>query len=115
MHFMMYCGGYATIRAKYSGLFGRARIKGGNDAQALRVLFGDTNQLELAYCVHEMLQHRQQVIEGHSSKGGKNCCLESAPERAPGQESSKVQEEEQEGISWLRNGKRYYLPADLGI
>jgi hypothetical protein len=26
MHFMMYCGGYATIRAKYSGLFGRARM-----------------------------------------------------------------------------------------
>jgi hypothetical protein len=36
-------------------------------------------------------------------------------ERAPEQESSKVQAEEQAGISWLRNGKRYYLPADLGI
>jgi hypothetical protein len=34
MHFMTYCGGYATIRVKYSGLFGRARINGGNDAQA---------------------------------------------------------------------------------
>jgi hypothetical protein len=37
---------------------------------------------------------------------------ESLLERAPEQESSQVQEEEQEGISWLRNGKRYYLPAD---
>jgi hypothetical protein len=72
MHFMIYCGGYATIRAKYSGLFGRARVNGGNYAQALSILFGDTIQLELAYCVHEMLQRNQQVIEGHSSKAGKN-------------------------------------------
>jgi hypothetical protein len=90
-----------------------------------------------------MLQHRQQVIEGHSSKEGKKRCLEPAREgeiqvsqtdstgsvmhmdlsrreerlleRAPEQKSSQDQEEEQEGISWLRNGKRYYLPADLGI
>jgi hypothetical protein len=90
-----------------------------------------------------MLQHRQQLIEGYSSNEGKNCRLETAREgevqvsqtdsrgsvmhmdmssreerlleRAPEQESSQVQEEEQEGISRLQNGKRYYLPADLGM
>jgi hypothetical protein len=32
-----------------------------------------------------------------------------------GQESCHVEEEEQEGISWLRNEKRYFLPSNLGI
>jgi hypothetical protein len=36
-------------------------------------------------------------------------------EQSVEQEIGHVQEEEQEGIWWVKNGKRYYLPADLGV
>ena len=84
MHFMLHCGCYAAIRAKYSGLFARASIQGVKDADILQLLFADKNQLELACCVDEMLQHRKRVCEGHGAQAAsqRGCDAACAPSKA---------------------------------
>jgi serine/threonine protein kinase len=83
----------------------------------------------------------QRVIEGHNSIEVRGCSMGAARDEemqivqtdtsgdimhrdmsrrvgrllAPEQESCHVQPEEQGDISWSRNGKRYYLPSNLGI
>ena len=62
MHFVLHCGSYATIRAKYSTLFQSAHCQGEGDAQVLQYLFKQGNQLELAYCLREMMEHRRKQM-----------------------------------------------------
>lgn len=61
-HFMLYCGSYANIRAKFSSLFNYARSHGKDDAHTMRLLFDHDDQLELACCVREMMEHRRDLL-----------------------------------------------------
>ena len=82
VHFVLHCGPlrlphlkflfvfvcYATIRAEYSTLFQSAHCHGEDDAQMLQYLFKQDNQLEFAYCIREMMEHRRkQVAEGRGA------------------------------------------------
>ena len=46
VHFVLHCGSYAAIRAKYSSSFQSAHCHGEDDAQVLQYLFKQDNQLE---------------------------------------------------------------------
>lgn len=62
-HFMLWCDAYSHIRAKYTSIFSSARAHGTNDAHTLRLIFDHPYQMQVACCIHEMLQHRRWCIE----------------------------------------------------
>jgi hypothetical protein len=63
LHFMLECEHYAPIRAKHTNVFAHAHTRGSNDADISRKIFGHEHQLDLACCVHEMLQHRETILQ----------------------------------------------------